>query len=313
MSHASAAGGLAQVQFSGGELPAWLDHWRLIKAWWRVAALVTLTAMAATAVTTRFWMTKWYRADALIAPSEQESGLGMLANGALAGQLGGMLNGRSTRLAEQYVATLRSFAFTISLLEKDQLGTRILSEPRDIKALDRIDRWELYRTMKRRFSCEYDVETDNIALHFADPDPATAQMVLNFYIDGLRARMSRQAAQQAHVAAATLEKEIETTSDEMLRARLYDLAAQQIEREKEARVSADAAFVEIEPPVVPAWPFRPRVVLDTLLAGLVTLFLLTLVLLLVPPVERLWKFLHFLEEQERGTKGQRKTGVLDQR
>ena len=182
MVEASAALGLAQVQFRKDEAPAWFDSWLLLKAWWRLAILITLLVMAVTAIVTRFWMTKWYQAEALLAPSDHQPtfGVGSLDASGIAAQLGGVLNSRSTRLAEQYAEMLKSYAFTMSLVEDHQLGARILDEPREIKTLSLIDKWKLYGEMKRRFSCSYDIESDNISLYFIDPDPATAQMVLKF-------------------------------------------------------------------------------------------------------------------------------------
>lgn len=177
--------------------------------------------------------------------------------------------------AEEYMAILKSYAFTMSLVNQYHLEREV--RPR--RALWSDSRiytpWQLYKLFSKRFDCEYDRLTGSLTLHFLAPDPGAAQRILGLYIDSLREKLRRHEIQSSAEAAASLEEEAQKTSDTLLQTHLYELTAQQLEREKLAQVQADFAFMVVEPPIVPDRPFRPRVLFDCIMSGMLALLLVS--------------------------------------
>ncbi len=257
-------------------------YWLLLKSRWRLIAVGTVLAVAATFLSTAFLMTPYYRATALLRPVGPESGanklsgavaaLGVGALGGVAAQLGG--GGPQGEAAQEYMAILNSYAFTMALVERYRLGPQVIPKRPAWLWPVRYSQWRLYRLMQKRFSCEYDRLSGNMTLHFLNPGPAIARRVLELYIEDLREKLRHREIQSAQAAKVSFEEEAKATPDVLLQTQLYELIARQVRRQKLAQVEADFAFVIIDPPVVDEKPYSPKVILDCVLAGILALFML---------------------------------------
>lgn len=249
---------------------------RTLVSRWRLILGCTVLAGAAALLITKFAVTPLYRAEAILRPVAEQAEMGRLQGplgfGGSYGSsflLGGF--GMADERAEEYMAILRSYEFTTSLINRYHLAAQL-----DAGGKSRDPAWHRYGLMRGRFQCQYDRMSGNMTLYFTDSSRASAQRMLTYYVDGLRDRVRREEVQGAKAAAASLEDEARTTGDSLLRAQLYELISRQIQREKLAQAEADFAFKLIEPPVVPDRPFSPRPREDAILAALLTFILLTL-------------------------------------
>jgi len=241
---------------------------------WLIASCTILSGLM-TLVATRFILTPWYRATAMLRPNSQQAVAGKLSGLAMVGgpSLGEMVTGvgEQTEAAEEYMQILRSYDFTIALV--NQYNLRDVVFPNLSDSQRKPTDWSIYRRFQGRFDCEYDRLGGSLTLHFMDRDPAVARRVLGLYIKNLSDKLRQAEAHSASLAAYALKDEASHSSDVLLQTELFQLMAHQLEQEKLAQVESDFAFKIIQSPVVPDRPYKPSVPFDTLLAAL-TAFLL---------------------------------------
>ncbi len=251
---------LADAQAVAESDAAWLQYWMLASRWWLSILVVTVIAASATWWISKFYLQKWYRANAILTPVAQPltpgaSGvMGAGAAGSIAELLGGGSLGDTS--AQEYMSILKSFAFTISLAERHQ--------PVAAFALDANDgvrprtQWQLFNIINGHFGCDYNMKTGGLTLSFSAKTREEAQRILGYYVDDLRDKLRGREIHEAAIAVGSLREEVNKTSDSLLQSQLYELMASQLQREKLAQVEADFAFTVIEPPVAPDKPDRPH-------------------------------------------------------
>lgn len=251
---------------------------------WRIIAAVSVAATLITGLVTIFVLPKWYRASAVIRPISTptiESRMAGLLGGVGSGLSGGIgiaaaLGGGSENDAEEYMAILKGFQFSVTLADHHQLMGELLkpgllsrvlhtSKPKDPK-------WAVYRALKKRLTCEYSMKTGNVTLYFQDKSRADAEKILGYYIDDLRNLLRAREIRDTTSAIDSLESEAASTPDALLRSQLYELVARQVERKMTAQVEADFAFAVLDAPAASDQEYRPWVLLDCALAAIVAIF-----------------------------------------
>jgi hypothetical protein len=261
---------------------------------WRTILTAAATTAAVTALMTGFALPKWYRADAVIRPiatpaveSRIAGFLGGLGGVGASGGLNGLaasIGGGGSSDAEEYTAILRGFQFNISLSQRHHLPDDLLKSSSGLLGMlafraSTDPKWKIYRTLAKRFDCEYSVKTGNITLNFITRNRKEAEIILGYYIDDLRHLLRTREVGSASSAIDSLEEEANGTPDSLLRSELYDLVAKQVQRKKIAQVEADFAFRVLDPPAASDQPYRPMIVLDTFLAGMLAGFAACLMIL----------------------------------
>ena len=235
---------------------------------WRSISAAVLLAAGVTLVFTTMVLKRTYRATAILRPTPR-SELQSRVSGTIAA-LGGLgsvtsLMGAGSDEAQEYMTILTSFIFNTTLVNQHHLSAQ-LSKP----GLGSNDpRWRAYRRLMRRFSCEYSVRTGNLTLYYEDSSQSSAEQILSYYIEDLRERLRAREVQDASVAIDSMKQEARVSSDALMQTQLYELIAKQTQRLKLAQVQADFAFRVLEPPIASDKPYRPRVLIDVALAGLV--------------------------------------------
>ncbi|MGD0076435.1 MAG: Wzz/FepE/Etk N-terminal domain-containing protein, partial [Candidatus Binataceae bacterium] len=197
---------------------------RALRERWRMIAVSTGAAVVIAGIMSAWALPKWYRATAVIRPistpaveSRIAGFLGGLGGGALGG---GALGGLAASLggaggssdAEEYTAILRGFQFNIALVQHHQLSGKFLRPlPWPLSMLDsgtsRDPRWKSYRTLMKRFDCEYSIKTGNITIRFTDRKREDAEKILGYYIDDLRDLLRAREISGASAAIASLKEE----------------------------------------------------------------------------------------------------------
>jgi hypothetical protein len=238
----------------------WLQYWTLLSRWWLAMLVVTVVAASATWWVSKFYLQKWYRANAVLTPVAQPltpgaSGvMGAGAAGSIAELLGGGSLGETS--AQEYMSILKSFAFTVSMAEHHQPVAAFALDAND--GVPPRTQWQLYKIIDGKFGCDYNIKTGNLTLSFDAKTREEAQQILSYYVDDLRDKLRGREVHEAAIAVGSLREEVNKTSDSLLQSQLYELMANQLQREKLAQVEADFAFTVIEPPVAPDSPYRPR-------------------------------------------------------
>lgn len=271
-----------------------LPYLRTLKLHWGGIAVATLLTVAVTGVLTAFAFPKWYRAEAVIRPIAQPAIQGRLAGmlGSVGGGLGGLggaaglLGAGGNSDAEEYIAILEGFRFSVALAKRHELEAELL-KPGPLHFLTQwlglkpgdVD-WRIYRALKKRLAVSYSIKTGNITLQYQDKDRVQAQRVLLYYVDDLRDLLRRRAIEDASVAIKSMLAEAGATPDTLLQTQLYELIARQMQQRKLAEVEADFAFRVLDPPAASDKPYRPQVPLDCALAGFLVAFSYAFVILL---------------------------------
>ncbi len=261
--------------------------WRILRPRLRFIGSLTVGASLAVFFISRFLLTPWYRAEALLRPASQEivgsAGLYQVlgSGGAATGLLGSTPND-----ANEQMTMLTSYDFAVWVLSRYRLepmltlqGDGWLGWPKSGPQARRPDSWTLYRTLRRRFEVAYDSEKGNLNLAFVDPDAAHAKRILEAYISGLREQLQKRAVESADSSIKSLEEEVRRTSDVLLISQLDQLIAAQLQNRTTAEVQANFAFTVISGPVVPNIPYQPRPLLYGGIAGTTCFALLCMMFL----------------------------------
>jgi hypothetical protein len=259
-----------------------LKYWSLYVRHWKIIAPLALAAMVAVAAWGKVFATVYYQAMATITPvppsdfdTGNNTGLSSMLGGGGSGGGGfaSLLSGGSdnTMISQNYISIMNSFDFTMNLVKRYHLLTRLIAKTGDDPAA--MTPWNVYQRINGSFGTDYDYKSGNLTLTFISSDPSLARQVLGYYLQALQDKLRSAEVQEAAVAIESLKEEISNTSDTLLQQQLYQLMAYQIQREKLAQMQADFAFKVIEPPFVPGHKYSPTVTMDTLLAGIVVVFI----------------------------------------
>jgi capsular polysaccharide biosynthesis protein len=281
LSSADAAARLLAEPSYGDDLS---DYLAPLLRQWKLLASVTILATLATFAFSKFQLTKWYQAIAIIKPMTPQQTAGHL-QGFLGGGNMGMLSDfvgsqYNSDAAQEYITILTSFSFVTAMVEQHHLEAEIMPPGRPDRDLD-ARQWATYRIMLGRLRCDYSVKNSSMTLSFEDPSRARARRILGFAIDDLRERLRSREVRNAADAAASLTEQLKRIPDTFLAREINDLIATQIQRQQLAEVEADFAFTVLQPPVSPDVPVWPRVMVNALGAGLVALILAAISFLLV--------------------------------
>jgi uncharacterized protein involved in exopolysaccharide biosynthesis len=266
-----------------------LDYLRAVLREHLIALVVVpFLAVLATGITTKFVLTKRYKARAILMPRHDMGNLASRAAamgfaGELLGFDAGALQGLSSGLGgEEYIAIMKSFDFVHSLITRYRLDKEVF-KPRSsfLSSLsqlvsfshDKPSDWKLYKAMLDRFDCTYDYKSGNLTLTFIDPDRELAQKVLDIYIVSLRDQLRSREVKEAKAAVESLDDEAGKTPDSLLKGQLYELVARQVQRQKLAEVQADFAFRVIESPIAPEKADSPSPAKDCLVVMILAVLL----------------------------------------
>lgn len=252
------------------------EYLEAVRERWRMIAAATILAMLGTVLITKFGMTRWYRAEAIIRPIADNAVQGRVAGlvGGLSGVgLGeGLFSSEASNPASEYMPVLESFDFTTRLVAGHGLESHLPPAGWGLFGDAPADPdWARYREIHRRFNCDFSIRTGNLTLYYQDPDRAMAGRVLGFYISDLRELLRAKEIHDTTEAITSLRDESNHTSDNLLQTQLDEMLARQIQQQKLAQVQADFAFKVLESPTTPDKPYRPKLILNSVMAGMIAI------------------------------------------
>ena len=117
---------------------------------------------------------------------------------------------------------------------------------------------DAYKAMQASLDITLDKKQNVVRLSFEMKDPRLAQSILNHYVTGLSEFIRRQTLEDSAAQQMQLKQQLAKTTDPLLKNRLYELIAKQIEKETLAKIQKYYSFNVIEPAFVPEKKFKPK-------------------------------------------------------
>ncbi|OPY84281.1 MAG: hypothetical protein A4E72_02317 [Syntrophus sp. PtaU1.Bin208] len=133
--------------------------------------------------------------------------------------------------------------------------------------------WDALRLLDHIVQIDNNVKENTIILTVDYENPELAAKLVGYILETLTMHMSTEAKRVALINRAYLEQQLQTTADPLLRQKIYNLIAQQLETAMMAEVKENFAFKVIDPPKVPDRKIKPKRALMAILSLFVALFM----------------------------------------
>jgi uncharacterized protein involved in exopolysaccharide biosynthesis len=241
-----------------------------------ILVLVFLTGVIAMIYT--FRQPNIYLSECTLAPTSQENRAGGLAAlgglGAIVASEAGLNPAGSL---DQFDVVLRSRELTNVLVQQHNLMPVLFKKSWD----NGNGRWNVKKppTLQDAYKAIQDILNSNpdkkkniMKLSIEWDDPRLARTILNYYVEGLSDFLRSRVLEDTAAKQAQLQAQLAKTTDPMLKTKLYDLIAQEIEKETLARVQKYYGFSVLDPPFVPEKKFKPKRAMICLLSVVVAFF-----------------------------------------
>lgn len=275
---------------------------------WIVGGITAIAA--ASAIIVALLLPNVYRAEALLAPNEQDGagGLSALASqyGGLASLAGIELGGKADKTALG-LEVLKSRKFISEFVERhDILVPLIAARGWDAGTgqlkIDADDydeaagKWirevappkktvpsaqEAFEEFRDRLSILQDKTTGFVTVTFEHYSPDVARQWLDWLIKDLNSSMMQKDVSEAEQAIEYLHRQIEMTSISDLRAVFFNLIEEQTKTVMLATVTDEYLFKTIDPAVVPELKSSPKRALIVVVATLLGFFLASILVLII--------------------------------
>jgi uncharacterized protein involved in exopolysaccharide biosynthesis len=292
-----------------------LDLWRVIQKRQKLIARIVVGTVLTTIIISLL-MTNIYQAKAVITPVSPKEGarggsLSALAQqfGGLAGIAGVALPGGST--ASEIIAQLESNILREKVIVRNNLLPILFykdwdAEKKDwkrgiklnplyyVKKLtesvfpdakkvkknedDIPEIWDGIRMLDKDIvNVKNDIKDNTITITAEFHDPTMAAKIVEYFLVELTDHMSGEAKRVASTNKQYLEGELGKTADPLLKQKIYELIAQQLETSMTAEVKENFAFKVIDPPKAPDKKVKPKralmVIVSAVISGFVAVFI----------------------------------------
>jgi uncharacterized protein involved in exopolysaccharide biosynthesis len=288
-----------------------LDYWRVIRKRQKFIIRVVVAAVLVTVVISLL-MTNIYQAKAVIMPitsKESGAGAGVGAWSALALQFGALpgivLPGGSS--AAEIVNLLKSNILREKVIERYQLLPVLFYKQWDVEKKDwkrgislnplvyvgKIikaitpdeppgvmkkdagvpDVWDGLRRLDKIIKINQNIKENVITITVDYHDPEMAAKMVEYFLTALTDHMSSEARRVATINQKYLEEQLQKTADPLIKQKIYNLIAQQLETSMMAEVKENFAFKVIDPPMVPDKKIKPKIIQMALLSFIASIFM----------------------------------------
>ena len=276
--------------------------------WAGKVKIIAITAVFAVAsVIYALSVPNQYKASALLAPAQQESG-GL--SGAL-GQLGGLasLAGVSVgggESSESQIAQeiMKSWSFVEGFIADNDLAVEVyaaegwsrvsnqLKIDNDVYEVETKSwlvedahtgkegpptSWQLFKAFSDKLSVSEDKKSGLVSVSIEYYSPQIAKQWLDLYISAINKHMQERQVKKVSNNISYLEAQIGKTSIAEMREVFYTIIEEQTKNKMVAEASPDYAFVAVSPSMVPEEKSQPKraliCILGTLLGGMLSVLL----------------------------------------
>ncbi len=201
-----------------------------------------------------------YRSEATILPREQEQSTSAALSSAFGG-IGGMVAGQfglggAGSLAKLEV-TLKSKYLAQRVIETYDLMPILFSTDWDQKA----KKWtidqpptlqdEIKKITDDLMTVSSDIKKGTVRISFEHRNPETAKNIVDHFLTQMSEIMREVVLRDAAENTRFLTEQLDRTTDSLMRAKIYDMLAKEIEKDTFARAQKYYGFYVPDPPVVP--------------------------------------------------------------
>jgi uncharacterized protein involved in exopolysaccharide biosynthesis len=245
-----------------------------------IAGIVVAAGIAAIVIS--LLMTNIYSSESTIVPLEQEKsavGSALSALGGLGGLVASEIGIGGTGSLEKFEVVLKSRELTNTVIQQHNLLPFLYENDWD-KATQKwkVDKPPTFQDAYKNIvgsllKVSVDKKKNVLKASFEFRDAVTASKILTHYIDGMSDYMRRNALDTARAQQGHLSQEMARTSDPILRTKLAEMLADQIQKESLAKVQKYYGFSVIDPPFVPEKKIKPKRAVIFVLSVVVAFFL----------------------------------------
>ena len=271
--------------------------------WGNKIKIIGITAVfAVVSVISALSIPNQYKASALLAPAQQQSG-GL--SGAL-GQLGGLaslagvsIGGGDSSESQVAQEIMKSWSFIEGFIAVNDLAVEVyaaegwsresnqlkfdndvyevktktwLVENDNIGQLGPPTSWQLFKKFSEMLAVSEDKKSGLISISIEYYSPQIAKQWLDLYISSINKHMQARQVVKVSNNIEYLEAQIEKTSITEMQEVFYTIIEEQIKSQMLAEASPDYAFVAVSPSMVPEEKSQPKralmCILGTLLGGI---------------------------------------------
>jgi uncharacterized protein involved in exopolysaccharide biosynthesis len=271
-----------------------LDYWRVIHKRWRLIVAIVIGVVLATGGISLV-MTKIYRATAVITPVDRQDNEGGRLS-LMAQQLGALprISTASSASASEIVSLLNSNILREKVIEKYDLLPVLFNnewdeEKKGWRTKDKDDTptvWDGIRMFDDMVSVDHDTDGNMITISVDYHKPEMAAKIVTAFLTTLNEHMSNESKRVADTNKRYLEEQLNSSSDPVIKQKIYSLIAQQIETAMMAGVKENFAFKVIDPPMVPDKRIRPKRKQMVLISLVLSLILGIIIAFVLEGVER---------------------------
>jgi uncharacterized protein involved in exopolysaccharide biosynthesis len=235
-----------------------LDYFRvLFKHKWLIIGMVFLAGLAAVFFSLR--MTNIYRSQATIIPRQEEKSatppsIAILRGlGGMAEELAGLGSGGSL---DKFEVVLKSRYLSQRIVDKYKLMPRLFEEDWDSEK----KAWlvnpaptfqDAYHALMGMLTVSRDRKSDVMTIKFDNKNPQFAKEMADHYLTELSETLREQTLKDAEENQRFLRKQLEQTSDVLMKEKISAMLAREIEKEIFARAQTYYSFQVLDPPFVP--------------------------------------------------------------
>ncbi len=257
----------------------------LLKYKWFIFGIVFVTGLAAVIISLN--LPNIYRSEATIIPRQQEKSAtssALSAIGALSGMAGELVGLGGGGDVEKFVVVLKSRELARRVVEKYKLMPELFEKQWDPLKKN----WEenpaptmqdAYEIIFGMLTVSRERNTDVLTIKFDHKDPRFAKIMVNHYLTELSESLRENTLQDAAENKRFLQEQLDLTADALLKVKISELLAKEIEKETFARAQKYYSFVVLDPPIAPdpdkkVKPKRSLIcILSVTVAGFFSLFL----------------------------------------
>ncbi len=257
-----------------------LDYWRVIHKRWILIVAIVIGAVLVTAIRSLV-TTNIYRATVVITPVDRHDNEGGRLS-LVAQQLGGLpgiaMPGATS--ASEIVSLLKTRVLRKEVIERYHLLPELFFNEWDAKrdTWKKKDKeatptlWDGIRMLDGMVSVHHAAKVNMITLSVEYHNPEKATNIVNYFLTTLNEHMSSESKRVAETNTRYLEEQLKGSRDPLLKQRIYNLIAQQIETAMVAGVKENFAFKVIDPPMVPDTRIRPKRIQMVIISLVLSLF-----------------------------------------
>ena len=257
----------------------------LLKYKWLIFGMVFVSGVAAVIIS--LMLPNIYRSEATIIPRQQDksatssalSALGAL--GGMAGELVGLGGGGDL---DKFEVVLKSRELARRVVGKYKLMPELFEDQWDPLEQTWIENpaptiQDAYKALMGMLTMSQDRKTDVLTIKFDNEDPRFAKIMAERYLTELSESLREETLQDAAENERFLKEQLGNTSDALLKIKISELLAKEIEKETLAMAQKYYSFVVLDPPVAadPDKKVKPKrsliCIVSVTVAGFFAIFL----------------------------------------